>query len=82
MSLQQEAYEKIMRLPDDRIRLIIALADEMIRQMSVLRQEELSKKHQAYEAMMEMKKVSTYPKDFDYHKEMEDALLEKYGHIA
>ena len=82
MTLQQKAYEKIMRLPEDRVRLIIALADEMIRQLSTLRQEELSKKRQAYEAMMEMKRVSRYPDDFDYRKERDDALLEKYGHIA
>ena len=82
MSLQQKAYEKIACLPDDRLRLIIALADEMIRQMSALRKEEISKKRQAYQAMMEMKKISAYPENFDYHKELEDALLEKYGHIA
>ena len=34
MTIQQEAYEKIMKLPDDGVRLIIALADEIARQSS------------------------------------------------
>ena len=80
MSLQQDACDRIMRLPDDRVRLIIALADEMIRQLRTMRQSELSKKRRAYEAMIEMKKTSKYPEDFDYHSEMEEALIEKYGH--
>ena len=81
MTLQQEACEKILCLPDDKIRLVIVFMDEMIRQLSALRQNDLYEKQQAYSAMTEMKRVSKYPEDFDYRKVREEAIFEKYGHI-
>lgn len=35
MTIQQEVYEKIMKLPEDGIRLILVLADEIARQSGV-----------------------------------------------
>ena len=32
MTIQQEVYEKIMRLPEDGIKLILVVADEISRQ--------------------------------------------------
>lgn len=32
MTLQQEVYEKIMKLPEDGIKLILVMADEIARQ--------------------------------------------------
>ncbi len=76
MTIQQEAYEKIMKLPDDGVRLIIALADEIARQSSFLScmDAERARKKKAFQDMLDMKKQSAYPKDFDYKKVMEEVL--------
>lgn len=79
MTIQQEAYEKIMKLPDDGVRLIIALADEIARQSSFLScmDAERARKKKAFQDMLDMKKQSAYPKDFDYKKVMEEACNTK-----
>lgn len=89
MTLQQEAYEKIMRLPEDEIRLILVMADEIARQHGILtdtgtekeKSALLSKKKAAFQNMLEMREQSTYPKDFDYKEAMEEAVNEKYNFI-
>ena len=83
MTLQQEAYEKIKNLPDNSIRLIIVLAEELARQQepipSVSAAEAKSQKRKAYMEMLEMKKKSKYPKNLDYKKIVQEAIYEKYG---
>lgn len=89
MTIQQEAYEKIMRLPEDGIRLILVMADEIARQHGIFSKEYpkmeegafLEKKKKAFQNMLEMREQSTYPKDFDYKKVMEEAMDEKYSFI-
>lgn len=80
MTIQQEAYEKIMKLPDNGVRLVIALADEIARQESFVQQvdEEKERKKKAYQDMLGMKKRSTYPRDFDYKKVREEAVNDKF----
>ena len=82
MTIQQEAYEKIMKLPDRGVRLIIALADAIERQenFSQCADMEASKKKKAYQDMLDMKNKSTYPRDFDYKKVREEAINEKFGY--
>ena len=36
MTIQQEVYEKIMKLPEDGIRLILVMANEIARQQGIL----------------------------------------------
>ena len=36
MTIQQEAVEKIMKLPEDGVRLILVMADEIARQQGIL----------------------------------------------
>lgn len=80
MTIQQEAYEKIMKLPDNGVRLIIALADEIARQESFVQHvdAEEERKKKAYQDMLGMKERSTYPRDFDYEKVREEAVNEKF----
>lgn len=86
MTIQQEAFEKIMRLPEDGIRLILVMADEIARQHGILIDTDTPKgkntlmenKKKAFQNMLEMREQSAYPKDFDYRKVMEEALDEKY----
>jgi len=87
LTIQQEAYEKIMRLPEDGIRLILVLADEIARQSGVYHEtivktedeELLQSKKRAFQNMLEMREQSSYPKDFDYKKVMEEAINETYS---
>lgn len=89
MTIQQEAYEKIMNLPDDGIRLILVMADEIARQQGIFantdikkeKSELLEKKKKAFENMLEMRERSDYPKDFDYKKVKGEAIDEKYNFI-
>ena len=81
MTIQQEAYEKIMKLPENGIKLIIALADEISRKNSVQMSDDdvIEENRKIYQEMLEMKKKSKYPKNFDYKKVMEEAVNEKYA---
>lgn len=89
MTIQQEACEKIMRLPEDGIRLILVMADEIARQHGILidtdtekeKKALLENKKKAFQSMLEMREQSAYPKDFDYRKVMDEALDEKYHFI-
>lgn len=74
MTIQQEAYEKIMKLPEDGIRLILVMADEIARQHGISNETDvqmeknivLPHKQKAFQNMLEMREQSAYPKDFDY----------------
>lgn len=74
MTIQQEAYEKIMRLPENGIRLILVMADEIARQYGIFPETDvqmeknasLTRKEKAFQNMLEMREQSAYPKDFDY----------------
>ncbi len=89
MTIQQEVYEKIMRLPEDGIRLILVIADEIARQQGIFADTNseketsalLANKKKAFQKMLEMREQSIYPKDFDYKKGMEEAIDEKYNFI-
>lgn len=89
MTIQQEAYEKIMRLPEDGIRLILVMADEIARQHGIFNDTDtengkatlLANKKKAFQDMLEMREQSTYPRDFDYKKVLEEAVNEKYNFI-
>ena len=41
---------------------------------------ERARKKKAFQDMLDMKKQSAYPKDFDYKKVMEEALHEKFSY--
>lgn len=89
MTIQQEAYEKIMRLPEDGIRLILVMVNEIARQHGILFETDeevetdksLLCKRKAFQNMLKMREESTYPKDFDYKKVMGEAINEKYNFI-
>ncbi|MCM1127435.1 MAG: hypothetical protein NC429_13305 [Lachnospiraceae bacterium] len=89
MTIQQEAYEKIMRLPEDGIRLILVMADEIARQQGILTETDsqieqdasLARKRKAFQNMLKMREQAVYPQDFDYKKLVGEAIDEKY-HFA
>lgn len=85
MTIQQEAYEKIMQLPDDGVRLIIVLADEIARQHGVTTdtsstQDNLvSTKQLAFQKMAKMRESSVYSQNINYKKVMEESVSETYN---
>ena len=93
MTIRQEACEKIMKLPDDGVRLILVMADELARQNNIYLEgnaaiekdmpmdtsTSMTRKQKAFQDMLEMREKSTYPKDFDYKKVVEKAINEKHG---
>lgn len=93
MTLKQEACKKIMKLPEDGVRLILVIADEIARQKGILaednldtktlsdKDEDLSRKQKAFQEMLKMREKLNFPKDFDYKKAVEEAVCEKYGFI-
>lgn len=89
MTIQQEAYEKIKKLPEDGIRLILVMADEIARQHGIFfdidneseKSDRLENREKVFQNMMEMREQSAYPKDFDYKKVMEETVNEKYNFI-
>ena len=66
MTIQQETYEKIMRLPENDIKLILVIVDEIARQHGIIMDTEplLTNKKKAFEKMLELREQSIYPKDF------------------
>lgn len=89
MTIQQEACEKIMKLPEDGIRLILVMADEIARQHGILsntdagpeRNASTTCKEKAFQKMLELREQSAYPKNFDYKKVMEEMVNETYNFI-
>ena len=77
MTLRQEAYEKIAALPDNGIRLVIALADELLKQSAA--QPAPDEKRAAFLDAMEHRRRNPFPADIDVDKLREEAMIEKYG---
>lgn len=77
--LLQEAVDKLSYLSDNSLRMIIALADEAIRQekekgklVDVKTEEENKEWHNAFREIEELREKWNFPADFDYEKEREE----------
>lgn len=85
MTVRQEAYDMIDKLPDDdSVRFFI----EMMRQFNIVAkktkqrtgaQEILTEKREAFLHMEELKKKYPFPKDYDYEQVRRVAMEDKYG---
>ena len=81
MTLRQEAYEKMAGLSDNSIRLVIALVEEMRKQSAAqpAPDSDADAKRAAFRNIMEYGRQHPFPKDFDWEKAREEAMIEKYG---
>ena len=81
MTLRQEAYEKMAGLSDNSIRLVIALVEEMRKQSAAqpAPDSHADEKRAAFRNIMEYGRQHPFPKDFDWEKAREEAMIEKYG---
>lgn len=87
MTIQQEAVEKIMKLPEDGVRLILVMVDELARQQGISFESDNEKKENAslthrkevFQNMLKRREQSVYPRDFDYKEALGAAINEKYN---
>ena len=78
--IQEQAIELIQQLPDEKIQAFITLASDEIKLMDFKRQEQVSKKKQAFEKLESLN--LNLPDDFDADAELAAAMEAKYGTIA
>ncbi|MBR1685501.1 MAG: hypothetical protein IJ708_10245 [Clostridia bacterium] len=84
MTVRQEAYSWIDKLPDDCVKIVIEVMMKMVpsesRQRTMTKPTEVSAKIQAYQRMQELrKKTAVYEIS---ESERAAALDEKYGNVA
>ena len=84
MTLRQEAYEKLTVLPDSGLRIILAVADELIRQGKIKDghdsdSKSIERKQAALETIFRMRTDAPVPPDFNWQEAREEAMREKYG---
>jgi hypothetical protein len=85
MTLQQEAYEKIKILPDDGVKMIIVIADEIAKLQNRSHSssnKQKNDKSQFYKDMLNMRNDLYYPNDFDYKSVVMEDITEKYGSFS
>ena len=78
--IQEQAIELIQQLPDEKIQAFITLASDEIKLMEFKKQEQVSKKKQAFEKLEALH--LDLPDDFDADAELAAAMEDKYGTIA
>ena len=78
--IQEQAIGLIQQLPDDKIQAFITLASDEIKLREFKKQEQSSKKKQAFERLESLK--LDLPADFDAEAELNAALEAKYGTTA
>ena len=77
--IQEQAIQLIQKLPDEKIQAIITLASDEVRLMDLKKQEDISRKKEAFEKLEKI--LPVFPKDFAPEAELQAALEEKYGRI-
>ena len=86
MTLAQTAIEKISLLSEANIRIVLAMVNEMLRQNNAAtlsqESEDKARKMAALQSIMEKRKTSPFPANFNYEKAREEALMEKYGRFS
>lgn len=82
MTLRQEAYAKIDALSDNGIRLVIALADEILKQSNPepVPASDADEKRAAFLDAINHRRLHSFPPNFDCEKAREEAIMEKYGY--
>ena len=82
-ALKEQAYRKISALSTRNVRLLIALADEMIQQENFGERSDMpgEERQKLFREMLMMRSRQKFPADFDYRKTLEAALEEKYGRL-
>ena len=76
-AIQQQAIQLIYQLPDDKIKAIITLAVDELRLMEFQKQEQITKKQNAFARLEQLS--FELPDNFDADAELASTLAEKYG---
>ncbi len=76
---RKEAFQLLEKMPEDKIKLII----QYMQKIEITSEKNDSQVNDSLNALEELQKLSgRLPEDFDYEKELQEALEEKYGYFG
>ena len=76
---RKEAFQLLEKMPEDKIKLII----QYIQKIEITSEKNDSQVNDSLNALKELQELSgRLPEDFDYEKELQEALEEKYGYFG
>ena len=79
MTLQQIARDKISMLSDSDLKILLVIADGMLKEKNFVQDRDVEKKMAAIDDLLKIRKRNPLPADFDFDIAREEALKEKYG---
>lgn len=75
---RKEAFQLLEKMPEDKIKLII----QYMQKIEIASEKNDSQVNDSLNALKELHELSDrLPEDFDYEKELQEALEEKYGYF-
>ncbi len=76
---RKEAFQLLEKMPEDKIKLII----QYMQKIEITSEKNDSQVNDSLNALKELQELSgRLPEDFDYEKELQEALEEKYGYFG
>ena len=76
---RKEAFQLLEKMPEDKIKLII----QYMQKIEITSEKNDSQVNDSLNALKERQELSgRLPEDFDYEKELQEALEEKYGYFG
>lgn len=75
---RKEAFQLLEKMPEDKIKLII----QYVQKIEIASEKNDFQVNDSLNALKELHELSgRLPEDFDYEKELQEALEEKYGYF-
>lgn len=76
---RKEAFQLLEKMPEDKIKLII----QYMQKIEITSEKNDSQVNDSLNALKELQELSgRLPEDFNYEKELQEALEEKYGYFG
>ena len=76
---RKEAFQLLEKMPEDKIKLII----QYMQKIEITSEKNDSQVNDSLNALKELQELSgRLPEGFDYEKELQEALEEKYGYFG
>lgn len=76
---RKEAFQLLEKMPEDKIKLII----QYMQKIEITSEKNDYQVNDSLNALKELQELSgRLPEDFDYEKELQEALEEKYGYFG
>ncbi|MCX4328855.1 MAG: dihydrodipicolinate reductase [Lachnospiraceae bacterium] len=76
---RKEAFQLLEKMPEDKIKLII----QYMQKIEITSEKNDSQVNDSLNALKELQELSgRLPEDFNYEKELQEAMEEKYGYFG